>query len=187
MPDQRQPADPAGIELQLLAGLAVGDGIVGAVWPNSQLDDGKPMQRGIRQVDALAGQQLANLRQPQAVCRASRDRVLLRATPSPVVASRPPAAGMQRQQHVAELLSLTASSPTRSPVPSATVTIPPDRFRIEPQRAAMRFFGTPARQRRRYFGDFDHRDLAIHPGLLPGRKARDRRPLSRGQARGERF
>jgi hypothetical protein len=67
VPDQRQPANPARIELELLAGCAVGNWDGRRRAAESQLEDGEAIERRIRQIDALADQQLANLREPEAV------------------------------------------------------------------------------------------------------------------------
>ena len=63
------------------------------------------------------------------------------------LSGRPPP-GCSASSTSRSCVSLTASSPRRSPVPSATATYRRTVFGSSPRRAAMRVFGTPARQRR---------------------------------------
>jgi len=63
----------------------------------------------------------------------------------------------------------------------------PSRLQGSPRRAAMRFFGTPARHRRSTSVISTILTSRYIQGLPPRANARDWRPLSRGQTRGERF
>src|SRR4029077_20386338 len=62
--------------------------------------------------------------------------------------------------------------------------IPADGFRIEPQLGGNPLLRQTLTAEPKDFPDFDHRTLAIDPCLLAPGAARDRRPLSRGQAKG---
>src|SRR5262249_21619136 len=100
---ERQPADPSGVDLQLLTRRAVDDGNRRRRAPEIEFDDGEAMQRGVRDHHALAGQQLANFREPNALLQPLLDRRLLLAAPCPAIAAWPAASWMQREQHVADL------------------------------------------------------------------------------------
>src|SRR6059058_76104 len=94
---------PAGVDPQLLARRAIDDRDRGRRSAEIELDDREAVQRRIGERDALAGQELADFRQPNALLQPLLDGCLLRTTPAPTVATRPPARGMERQQHVADL------------------------------------------------------------------------------------
>ena len=88
-----QPADPAGIDLQLLPGLAIGDGNRRGGLAKVQLDHGEAMERRIRNVDALPDEQLPNLGQPQPVAEPPLDGRALRLAGAPSrrrAGARPP-------------------------------------------------------------------------------------------------
>ena len=77
------------------------------------------MQRGIRNLDALPHEQLANLGEPQAVAEPALDRRALLDTPRPAVAARPPADRMQREQDLADLLVADRRASPRTPAVAA--------------------------------------------------------------------
>src|SRR5439155_16035961 len=106
---------------------------------------------------------LANLRQPETVLQPAANRVLLHATPVPVVTPRPPAAGVQREHHVAELRLAHDVPADAEPRALRHGDVPPDRFRIEPQARGNALLRHAIPPEAEYFGDFNHRDLAIHP------------------------
>ena len=125
--------------------------------------------------------------QPQAVLQSATDRVLPRATAIPIIAARPSAPRMQRQQDVAQLRFADAAVADTQPDPFGDRHVPPHRFRIEPKPRGDALCATPSRQRRST-SDISTiltaRYIHNHP---PRAKARDRRPLSRRQTRGKGF
>jgi hypothetical protein len=163
VPDERKPANPPGIELDFFAWLAVGDRHRRGRASKPELDDGESIERRIRQRDALAPQQLPNLRQPETVLEPAANRLLLRATPIPVVPRGRPPPGCSASSTSRSCVSLTPSSPRRSPV-SSDGDIPADCLRIQPQARGDAFFRHAGPPEAEYFGDFNHPDLAIHPG-----------------------
>jgi hypothetical protein len=68
-----------------------------------QLDDRESVQRGIRDLDALPRQQLANLGETKAVAEPALDHRALLDTPRPPVAARSPTSRMQREEHLTDL------------------------------------------------------------------------------------
>ena len=59
---QREPADPARVDLQLLARLAIEYGDRRRRLAKLQLEDRESVQRGIRNLDPLPDEQFADLR-----------------------------------------------------------------------------------------------------------------------------
>lgn len=88
---EREPADPLRIDLQLVAGLPVEDRDRRRGLAKLQFEDGEPVQRGIRDQYTLPREQFANLRQTQAIAQPALDRRPLLTTSGPPVATRPPA------------------------------------------------------------------------------------------------
>jgi hypothetical protein len=89
---QREPADPASIQLQLVARLAIEHRDRRRRLAKLQLEDREAVQRGIRDLDTLPDEQLANLGEAQAVAEPALDRCqLLMATRPPIARGRPPA------------------------------------------------------------------------------------------------
>jgi len=72
--------------------------------PELQLEDRETVQRGIRNLDPLPHQQLADLGETEAVPEPPLDRRALLDTARPSVAARAPAGGMQREEHLPDLL-----------------------------------------------------------------------------------
>lgn len=130
----------------------------------SELDDGESIERRIRQRNALAYEELANLRQPEAGLEPALNRDLLCATPVPILTARSSAARVQRQQHVAQLRLIDRVAAHAQTCARRHGDVPPNRFRIEPQPCGDAFLRHAVAPEAKYFGDFNHPDLAIHPG-----------------------
>ena len=80
---QREPADPARIDLQLLARLAIEHRDRRRRLAKLQLEDREAVQRGIGDLDTLPDEQLANLGEPQALTEPALDRGALLADTAP--------------------------------------------------------------------------------------------------------
>src|SRR6185295_7748493 len=100
---ERQPPDPARIDLQLLARGAVDDRDRRGRATEIELDDGEAMERGVRDRHALAREQLANLRQANALLQPLLNRDSLLAAAGPAVPAWTAPGGMQREHHIADL------------------------------------------------------------------------------------
>src|SRR5262249_35170255 len=68
---------PAGVDVDLLARLPVGDRDRRCTLPEAELGDSEPVQRRVRDVDAPAVQQPSDLREPDASCEQLLDRIAL--------------------------------------------------------------------------------------------------------------
>jgi hypothetical protein len=152
-----------------------------------QLEDRKPMQCRIRDLDTLAHEELPDLRQPQAVAEPAPDRRALLDALRPAVATWPTARGMQREQDLTDLLvahrrrHAHASRLRRGEIPA-------NRFRIEPELGGDPLLRQARAAEPKDFPDFNHGDLAIHPCLLvPGRSPEPETSIARSGERGERF
>ncbi len=80
---RHEPTDPTGIDLQLVAGIAVEHRDRRGASTETQLGHGETMERRVRDIDPVADQQLAHLRQPQAVCEPTLDPAPCIQTPRP--------------------------------------------------------------------------------------------------------
>jgi len=69
-----------------------------------QLEDREAVQRGIRDLDTLVDEQLANVGESDAVAESALDRGPLVDAPRPPTATRSPAGGMQREQDLPDVL-----------------------------------------------------------------------------------
>jgi hypothetical protein len=97
-----------------------------------QLDDRESVQRGIRDLDALPRQQLANLGETKAVAEPALDRRALLDTPRPAVAAWPPAGGMQCEEHLPD--RIVADRRRHGDAGGCGgLQIPADGFRVEPE------------------------------------------------------
>ena len=101
---QGEPADPARIDLHFLARLAIQHRDRRRGLAKLQLEDREPMQRRIRDLDAVAHEQLPDLREPHAVAEPALDGRALLDARRPAVAPGTTARGMQREQDLAGLL-----------------------------------------------------------------------------------
>jgi hypothetical protein len=145
------------------------------------------MERGIRDVDALADEEFANLGEAQAVAEPALDDSALLDTPRPAVTAWAAAGGVQREQHLAHLLV----AHRRRHADARRLRgrqIPPDGFGIEPELGGDAFLRQALASESQDLSDFDHRDLAIHPRLLvPGCSPEPETSIARSGERGERF
>ncbi|MCA1563386.1 MAG: hypothetical protein LC804_25085 [Acidobacteria bacterium] len=181
---QREPADPARIDLQLLARLPIEHRDRRRGLAKLQLEDRETVQRGIGDLDAVPDEQLPNLGEPDAVTEPALDRGPLLETARPAVATRSSTGGMQCEQDLTDLLVADHRRATDAGGRGRR-EIPADRFRIEPELGGDPLLRQALAAEPKDFPDFNHGDLAIHPCLLAPSAARSRRPLSRGQAKGE--
>jgi hypothetical protein len=184
---QRDPADPARIDLQLLAWLAIEHRDRRGGFPKLQLQDREAVQRGIRNRDPLPNEEFANLGEAEAVAEPPLDRGPLLETPRPAVAARAPTGGMQREQDLTDLLIADRRRHTDAGGRGGR-EIPADGFRIEPKLGGDPLLRQALASEPKDFPDFDHGDLAIHPRLLvPGRGPGPETSIARSGERGERF
>ena len=184
---QREPAHPARIDLQFLAGVAVEHRNRRRRPAKLQLQHREAVERGIRDPHALAGEQLANLGEADAARQPPPDRLALLGTQGPAIPARASPGGMECQQHVAHLLVTDRITVRVQAGRRRRLQISPHGLRIQPELGGHPFLREALAPESEYFLEFDHRDLAKHRCLLVWDAAQHRRPLSRGQARGERF
>src|SRR5688572_26285101 len=86
---QREPPDPARIDLQLLTRLTIEHRDRRGGFPKLQLEDREAVERGVGDLDAVADEQLADLREPHTVTEPALDRRALLKTARPAVTARP--------------------------------------------------------------------------------------------------
>ena len=180
---QREPADPARIELQFLAGRAVEHRDRGRRLAKLQLAHREAIERRVGDRDALPREQLPNLRQPQPVGEPPFDHRALRDTLRPAVAAGPAAQRLQPEQRVADLVVGDRAPLGADARRGRGLQIPPHRFRIEPELRRQPLPRQARAPQAQHFFDFDHRDLAIHPASWPGCRPRTetvRRAVRRG-------
>ena len=75
-----EPADPPGVDLELLPRLAIDDRDRRGGLAKLQLEHCEAIQRRIRDPDALPREQFPNLRQPEPVGQPAANRIALRLT-----------------------------------------------------------------------------------------------------------
>ena len=145
------------------------------------------MQRGIRDLDALPHEQLANLGEAKAVTEpALNQRALLDAS-RPPVAARSPTRRMQREQHLTD--GFVADRGGHGDAGSrGRLQIATNSLRIEPELGGDALLRQALAAEPKVFPDFNHGDLAIHPRLLaPKRGSEPETSIARSGERGERF
>ncbi len=160
--------------------------MVVAACPNCSSLDRKAVQRGIADRHALPHEQFANLGEPQPFRQPVFNRRAMFDTTRPALATGTSAARLQRQQDVADLLVTERLQRSSQPRRFCRTQIPAHRLWIEAQLGGDPLLRHPRLPEPKDFPELDHRDLAIHPRLLPG-LGQNRRPLSRDQARGKGF
>src|SRR6266446_233157 len=94
---RREERHPAGIQLDLLAGAAVGDGYARRGAAEAQFGDGEAVQRRVRDLDALPREEPARLREPHALRQQPPDRGALLFAAGPRLAAR--SLGRRAQRH----------------------------------------------------------------------------------------
>src|SRR5580704_13959339 len=162
-----EPAHPARIHLHFLAGFAIEDGDGRSRSSKLQLLDGKTVKRGIADRHALPRQEFANLGKPQSLHQPVLNSLPLLATAGPVLAVGTPTARLQPQQYVAHLLVAERFHLSSQPARFCRSQIATHRLRIQAQLRGNPFLRRLLLPEPKHFPEFDHRDLAIHPRLLP--------------------
>jgi hypothetical protein len=184
---QREPPDAARIDLQLLAGLTIEHRDRRGGFPKLQLEDREAVERGVGDLDTVADEQLADLREPHTVTEPALDRRTLLKTARPAVTARPTARGVQREQDLPHLL-VADRRPHADTGGGCRREIPPYGLRIQSELGGDAFLRKALAAEPQDLFDFDHRDLAIHPRLLvPGPSPELETDIARSGERGERF
>ena len=145
------------------------------------------MQRRIRNRDPHPREQFADFAQAYALSQPPLNGLALIHAATPGVASRTSSARLECQQDLADV-RLGEHRPELQPEAGPDRDVVPHRFRIKPQLGGDALFRRPAQPQPQRLRDFEHRDLAIHPGLLlrPLRGPKQEACYARS-GRGERF
>ena len=165
----RQPTDPARIDLHLLARLAVEHRDRRLRPPEAQLLDGEAVQHRIAEENALPGEQLADLCQPHAFGEPPLDAWPLGRAHGPPLTSRPSARRVQREQNVAQLLVGRRRAIRPQAGRTRDLEIPSNRLRVQPQLRRYALGRHALAPQSEHLSDFNHRDLAVHHASRPAR------------------
>ncbi len=161
---------PAGVDLELVAGLAIGDRDRGGRTAEAELSDREAPQRRIGQLDTAPSQQPTDLRKSDAALQARRDELALPGAHLPGLA--PPAAPVRLQggHDRRDLLFVGRLSSRTHPAGLGCPQVAPHRLDVEAELGSDPLLRSAAAPQPEDFLDLQHRDLAIaHGSLLPVR------------------
>jgi transposase len=164
------PPHPAGIELDFLAGLAVGHRDRRGAAPEAELGDVEAVQRSVGDHDVVAtAQELADLGEPHPLGEQGHEEDAVLLAQRPRVAAGALGGGGQGGEHGDEALlrERARSLLPRQAAGRAGPEVAADGLGVESELPGDRLLAEPSQPQPQHFLDFQHRDLAIgHPPLL---------------------
>jgi hypothetical protein len=168
--DVRARQAPTGIDVDLLARLAVGNGDRRCMAPKVELSDGESMQPRVRNLDPAAMQQPANLGQANLLLDQSLDLGALGPARLPAIAVGALYARLQREHDGTDLLVGELGRACRKPRTLAGGDVATHGLDVQRQLGGDPFLLRPTHPEEEHFFDLDHRDLAVrHRRKVDGR------------------
>ncbi len=167
---RREVRHPAGVELDLLAGAAVGDrNRRGGGVPEAELGDREAPEGRVADLDALAPEELPDLGQPPAGLKVRLNDRAMGGTLGPAVAMGAAGAGLDRPDDRGEQPVVECPGPHLSPQAGGPCgpDVAPHRLDVESQLDGDVLLGHAPQPQPQDLLDLQHRDLAIGHAPLP--------------------